>query len=295
MGSQNTDASAQAPSASGVPETVSQMKSKLFQAQKLGFTVDSYASLAEAKVIEIFQIREITEESAKLVEQVSGKDGKVEIVLLDVLLKKWRVHKGKVMRLLQGWDASNALSNAGMPLNLTTWGLDAAKSAVVLALRKEFAKHKGMLQHLEIYQDPLTVKSNTAWKAGQLHIPAASQKIEQKAATGALNLGSFTIGEQEVALYLAPQFQSLFNPKGEENKNPWICPFWVVGADEKAPTMKLTHSTHEIAGFTVNVPVLVNIKGVVAGETLTWSKKDIKTKRASQGGEPSKRARHDGC
>ena len=290
-GDQN--AGAQAPGSLCVPETVSQMKSKLFQAEKWGFTAGNHASLAEAKVIEIFQIREITEESAKLVEQVAGKDGKTEIVLLDVLLKKWRVHKGKVMKFMRGWDGPNALSNKAMPLNSTTWGMEAAKSAVILALRQEFSKHQEMLQHLEIYQDPVTVMSKTAFKVGQLQIPAASQRIEQKHSTGALNLGTFTIGGQDVPIYLAPHFQSPFNTKGEANKNQWVCPFWAVGADEKAPTMKLTQSTHEIEGYTMNVPVLVNIKGIAAGDVLTWNKKDIKAKRAGQGGEPSKRPKHE--
>ena len=65
--------------------------------------------------------------------------------------------------------------------------------------------------------------------------------------------------------------------KGEQNKNPWVAPFWIVEALESPDdcNMHVKYKIHKVDDFDVYVPVLVNNVGLQPGDVLTWCKKNI--------------------
>ena len=247
-----------------IMETVEEMKSLHFQVRKMGYSENVIVSLKENDELTFFRIQSITDTTVKLVQCVDGHDGAENELDLKDLTSTYKIYKGKITELLQGWDIAKH-----NPLSSTTWSCEASKSAVVLAMQITYRKYKDHAAVLELLQHPTTVKVTKAFKSHELHLPAASMKVERKDGKGFLQVG--------LDLRVAPQFSPPLDPNGGENKAPWIVPFWLVGAssDDEPANMQLRHQNVDVMGWKVHIPVLENKVALKVGDVLRWDKKDV--------------------
>lgn len=285
---------AQAASTKSVksPESIDQMKDKVYQASKIGFAPGNYVCEKKAADIVVWRIDSITADTdtVKLIRIDEGEDGHRKEVPFDTLLTDWRAHKGKVTELLPGWDFA---TNCCSPLDSKAWELEAAKGAVALAMRAEYQKHAGLLEHVRILMNPTIVKVTKNFKVGKLSLVCASTRIDRKTSNGSFSLG--TVGSHE--LHAASHFSAPLSSTGEPNQHAWVAPFWLVPSVEGDANMALKTVSMQVHGFTVGIPILVNSKELHAGDHLRMQNvvqgSVEATKRAESGSNPppSKRGR----
>ena len=248
-------------SKTSVPESIDQMKDKVFQASKLGFKQDTHVSEKKADEVTIWKIKSIVADAATLVQMADGEEGCQKDVPFETLLHNWRVHKGKVTESLPGWNFDTKPCS---PLDSKSWEMDAAKGAVALVMRDAYQKHAGLIQHLQILVNPTTLKTTKAFKVGELKLVGVSSRIDRKASTGSVNLGK--VGDSE--LHAAPHFVAPLDNKGEANKNAWVAPFWLVPAADRDANMVKKSFVGCVNGFSVRVPILQNSVPLKPGDKL---------------------------
>ena len=261
-----------------LPESLAQQKSKKFQANKMGFEVGGYVSLKSEKVVSIFKVAAMDDSAAELVLQQDGKDAEAKTVGINDILTNWRVHRGKVTGMLEGWDCNTNLCS---PTSSSQWRLDAVKGAVAMAAQKVSKKSSNMLQHIELLVKPTLVKVLQRFEVGELVFVGASARLEQKASKTNILVGEFTVGGALQRMHLGAHFVPPLNAHGEANEKPWVAPFWVVAKAEKPDdiNMALKFIEEKVSSdITVWVPILVNNKPLSAGDALSW---DSRTAPAS--------------
>ena len=251
-------------------ETVEQMQSKSFQACKLGFTQGAHVIEKQAETTSVWRISSIDDETVNLMETIDGKDRASKSLPIGQTLKEWRLYKGKVTCRLDGWDYE---SNSCSPLKSDTWQMECVKGAIAIALRGKFAERAHVVEHLELLQNPYMIKTKKDFKAGDLQLVAASQRIDKKSSKDAVSVGRFEAISSE--LFVTPQVVPPVGKDNQESKAPWVAPFWLVqGCEaEDEANMILKHETVVVGCISVAVPVLVNSRSVKADTTLCWKKK----------------------
>ena len=271
-GGNSSAAGAAAPKAS-VPETIAEMKSETRQVIKLGFKKDAYISPKAEKDLQTWRVDLVTEAGAECTLVAAGEEREQKTIALDDMLKDWRIHKGKVTAKLIGWDFESTRCS---PLASPVWKMDVAKGAIAMALMSEYKDHEHLLQGLCLLQNPSIVKATRAFKAGELCLVPASQRIERKQSPGSLPVGRFDLGaEDDTILYLGSQFVPPVSANGTENKSTWVAPFWIVNSTEAADAnMDLVHVERDIKGIKVFVPLLKNKKALKEGDEVKRAKND---------------------
>ena len=252
-----------------VMETVEEMKSLQFQVRKMGYVEDCIVAprkaTKEEEELQFYRVKSITDETVKLVQCVDGHEGDEHEIALNEVSSNYKVYNGKITELLKGWDVTKH-----DPLSSAAWSGEASKAAVILAMRVTYKKYNNCTEHLELLQQPTMVKAKRNFKIGELQMSAASMKIERKEGKGFLQVG--------LNLWIAPQFTKPLDKYGNENKAPWVVPFWLISSasddDEEPANMKLRHDHVDVIGWKVSVPVLQNTKALSIGDVLRWDKKD---------------------
>ena len=270
-------------------ETVDQMKDQLFQAAKMGWKVGAYVQPKDHESISTWKISAFEGSIATLVERVGGHDGGEIKVELPELMKKYRVHKGKVTELLEGWSFTTNLCS---PLSSAAWKYDIVKSSIHIAIYEQYKLHEHHVEHLEVLQHPLTVKVKAAFKAKTLRLVAASCRLDRKSTKDSICVGNFDLIESEV--HMNSHFVSPMVKDGEAAKSPWVCPFWAVTTCKDNGNMDLINEKVNVHGIDVLVPILINTSDLKPNTELTWVKKSkptLKSKDSKVKGESSKRQR----
>lgn len=260
-------------------ETVEQMQSHVFQAQKAGFKAGAHITKREAEVAALWKIAGYDGSTVSLLQQEMGLDvGEPVVVEVQELLAEWKIYKGTVTEPLPGW---NFESNPCSPLASAVWKYDYAKSAVVMAVREVFEHMYITTKDLALFVKPNAVRVSSAWKVGELMIAPASTRIERKDAPGSICVGKFDLGGPGLEpLFLAPSFANPLNAKGEPNPASWVSPFWHVpgpATKSQKPTMTLKVLSKSIGAAQVRVPILVNIKALAEDDYLVWDKSVVKS------------------
>ena len=249
------------------------MKSKKFQAAQYGFELDVFVMEKSSEEVKVFKICDISDTEVGVLEQIDGENGDGKTIDMDEFLHGWRPYKGKVTTKLTGWSSASCT-----PSQSEAWVLDGARGAVALAVRSEWMSHTRHLDELDIFLHPVTVRVRRDYRVGELTLVAASQRIDKKCFNGiCFKVCTFATESGDTSLYLASHFVLPINPKGEQNKSPWVAPFWYVSepAKEAHPNMVLKYVKHTVQGIVVQVPVLVNKVSLKNGEVLTWNSKTI--------------------
>ena len=103
-----------------------------------------------------------------------------------------------------------------------------------------------------------------------LSLVPASQKIDRKASSGSIGLGSYALPGTTTKLYLAPQTVLPKDKDGNVNKNAWVAPFWLVAStkDTAKVNMALEWGAFAVNGVEFCVPRLVNCKKLHANDEL---------------------------
>ena len=261
-------------------ETVDEMKDKLFQISKLGWTLGAHVQPRDQEDLSTWKIASLTDGVATLIERKDGHDGSTKEVTIQELMKQWRLYKGKVSELLAGWSFE---SNLCSPLSSATWMYDIVKGCVHIAVHQQYKQHANVIEHLEVLQHPLSIKVKTPFKAKSLRLVAASTRLDRKAGKDGVCVGMFDIIESE--LFLLPHFVNPLGRDGEPQKGAWVCPFWAVGAckNEEDANMHLVHELVHVNNITVHVPIMTNKVALQANTELRWVKSSQLTKPARGG------------
>ena len=165
----------------------------------------------------------ISSVEVKLVKYNEGQAGKACILSIDDFLRQCRLHKGKATQKIPGWDA---IKNPCSPLESGPFCNDVAKGAIVVAMQQIHNKWKDVLQHVELFEQPLAVKVCKDFKAGELVLPGVSPHIEKKAGKSTHWIGEFPVAHgQKAHFFAAPHFVAPRNNTGANNENPFVVPF----------------------------------------------------------------------
>ena len=262
---------AEAPATGKQPETIDQLHSKLFQIGKSGWQVGAFVQPKDADEVTTWLVKAMTDDGATLEEQRDGHAGQSKEVSIDDLLKSWRLYKGKVTQLLEGWSFD---SNRCSPLSSAAWSYDIVKGCINIAVYEQYKKHEHHVENLEVLQHPSAVKTKVAFKACELRLVAASTRLDRKSGTkDSVCCGTFDIIKSD--MFLLPHFSSPMKSDGEANKQPWVCPFWIVASckEERESNMDLIYEKVSVNNIEVSVPILTNKKDLDAGVQLKWVKK----------------------
>jgi len=198
------------------PDTVEQMKSKTYQAQKVGIKVGAFVTQKKATTVKIFKVTSISDADGANVE-FEGVATKVPVA---ELLDAWRVHKGKVSEMVE--------FETPLPHELEAWGMEAVKGAIAIAIRNEFAKNTSTMKLIQVFANPTTVKAARNLTPNELQLVAASQRVDKKHAETSIPLGEFNVSpENRMELFLLPHFVPPTSSTGEANKAPFNSPFGV--------------------------------------------------------------------
>ena len=247
-------------------ETVEQMKSQLYQCQKLGFQPGTIICPKESEEIVLLRIKSMDDETVKVAQTLDGHELVAPDIKLAMLLSKYRIHRSKVTEVLPGWNPED---DSCSPLKSSVWQTDLARSRVHLAMAVTYAEHEMHGKNLELLMNPKAVKVKSPYNKSELQLPAASPKIDRKASKTTIEVG--------LGMHIAPHFAAPFDKDGKVNASKWVVPFWLVGAadDENPPNMALRYVKVEVMKEDVFVPVLVNIVALSPGDTLRWNHDDI--------------------
>ena len=235
------------------------MKSKTYQAQKVGIKVGAFVTQKKATTVKIFKVTSISDADGANVE-FEGVATKVPVA---ELLDAWRVHKGKVSEMVE--------FETPLPHELEAWGMEAVKGAIAIAIRNEFAKNKSTMELIQVFANPTTVKAARNLMPNELQLVAASQRVDKKHAETSIPLGEFKVSpENHMELFLLPHFVPPTSSTGDANKAPFNSPFWCVKSSDtaKGANVVVTWNVVEVGGITVNVPVLTNRSAMKEGEEL---------------------------
>ena len=237
-------------------ETVDQQHDALLQAAKLGYKKDAYVTFKEDTDGALWLIKCMAEDKVTLVQRAEGKA--IATVSMQVLVKDWRVYKGKVTQELPGWDLS---AKRFAPRDSESWLADAAKGACTIAMMSVADIHDSHTNSVVIMVNPQHVKVRAPIAKGKLKLAASSQRIEKVGPKGiqssAIALGNLGIVDGEV-YQLLPHFVAPLKSDGSTNDKAWVCPFWACQQDDEAPTMRMVWETVSVGKFMVPVPVLTN-------------------------------------
>ena len=260
-------ASQQEAGAKSSMETIEQMKSQLFQVQKLGFKVDAVITPKESEEMVHYRIKSMSETSVQTALSREGHELEGPEILLAEVLEKYRLVKSKITELLPGWDAD---SNSCSPLSSSVWQSDLAKASISLAMAKLYGDHEESVKNLELLQNPTSVKVKVAYAKGELKLPAASMKIDRKESKSSIPVG--------LGMHVSTHFNAPLDKHGKANTAKWVCPFWLVGDSKQGdvgPNMVMRYEKVEVMKEQVNVPVLVNSVALREGDTLLWKHGDV--------------------
>ena len=262
------DAGGASSSASSVwaPESLDQMKSKSFQAAKLGFVAGAVIALKKAKQLQLFTITSIADAEAK----VKDEDGNEVNIAMDDFLDQYRIHKGKVTDVLPGWGPAD---HSLWCHTAEAWGTDIIKGCIGYALRATYAKNLQSLKVIQLLINPTSVKLVAPVKAGKLNIVAVSQRIDKKQGAGSVALGHFEVTPLKGAsFYVQPHFVAPLAKDGTQNKAPFAAAFWCVRTCEepKDANLFLASVAVTVGSMVINVPMLTNKVDLRADVELQW-------------------------
>lgn len=281
-------ASAATSSDNAAPQTIAQMKSMKFQAGKLGFVENAMVSIkkSDAKDERIWKVSEISDLEVKLVLQECGSDASdTKTVEIHAFLNDWKLNKARQTYKVQGWGPDKAT-----PMQCFAWLLDGAKGAAALAMQNVWTQHSQLLEHVDVWACPTSVQVTKDFKAGELTLVGASQRIDRTEPSKGVyfKLCEFEVpGNSPIQLFLSSHFVAPINATGAEAKSPWVAPFWSVVASsadqERAaaelgnkpakPTVNMTlkYVAVTMGKMVVQVPTMQNHTAVKAGTTLYWN------------------------
>ena len=273
--SSDTSVSATPAAVTAAMESIDEMKSLRFQCVKAGFKPGAHVALKAAKQTGICRIESIDESHAGIVEMSNGEivPGSEVSVGVGVLMAEWRLHKGKVVAKLEGYTPGE---HRHTPIGSASFGFDAAKAAITLVMFNAYKSMDNVLLSTDILSTPTAVLATGAFKQGQLRIYPASQTIVKVPNPKSVCVGVFPLSGQDVPLYINLQFQGVIDTQGSPTKFPWVAHFWAVrNADENNCNMELRYELHDIGGFKVYLPLLVNTCAVATGTELFWQKVEM--------------------
>ena len=273
----SADVPAAAPAAPVLTESVDTQHDHVHQARKLGYVVGAHATDTTSDSGDVFQIRKIENGIVTLVQRHDGDDGTTSKTDVETMLKSWKLFKGKVTADLTGWDPSKCRCS---PVGSSKWAFSALQGLIAFAIRAKAMEHEAAYESIRILQNPTCVKTTRAVAKGSLVLVPCTERIDKvvqgKTSKGALELGSYTIDKFTFEVQALPQFVPPLNKDGEQNKTPWVCPFWLVGEPDGAVrgNMQMHFETVQVHDLEIKVPVLTNNKKLTVNEHLLWNKSD---------------------
>jgi hypothetical protein len=258
-------------------ETVEQMRNPVFQARKAGFDIDAFVCPVDTEEVAVSKIVKYAGTKVTLQQQSLGADsGKPVVIEAEKLLSDWRLFRGSVTAFLPGWTEDKSL---GHPLDSGAWKFECVKAVINLALRSVYQTLAPGRHGIDLFIRPNMVKVKDNWPAGEFMLSPASYRLDRKEGNMTFPCGKYDLGEPAPdTVWIAPMFTPIVNSKGEASKMPWVCPFWHVphAAKGQKPVMGIRFVQKTIEGYSVKVPVMVNLRDIDPTTELNYDKTEVK-------------------
>ena len=264
-------------------DTVEQMQSVVFQAQKLGFVTGALVVRKDTNVSDVFKIHAYESTNVTLLQQHLGRSKASNTIPVTTFVNDWRLHKGTVTELLPNYHFETSRHS---PLASPLWKYDAVKAKITLALQHAYNVMEVMATDLELFTKPASVRTRSRLEVGELFLAPATQRFASKDVHGAIALGKYDLGgDSPDILFLLPHFVQPISANGKVNAAPWVCPFWHCNAASPPSMANLALKAFEvtIAEHVIKIPVLTNTNVIEAEGELLWDKgegKVFKNKRS---------------
>ena len=273
-------ASATAPQlpVQGSIESLAETKSKVFQLNKRGYTVNAFIADRKRKAqvsveeLQVFKILKLTESTVHCVHVGGPPD-----------------ESGQANKNMPTDDLSNFAVVAKLHCPLSEWrqaaplcsaeyGVEMVKHAIHIELFNLAEKHDAGLRSIDVWENPSRVKTIKNIAAKKLVLVPVTRNIahfdpdKAPPLTKAFDLGKLELpcGGNTKVFHLMPQYRA-----PADGVDGWVSPCWLVHEDEQ-PTMELTMKTCElkIGSHTakVAIPCLTNSNALVAGAVLSRRK-----------------------
>ena len=235
--------------------SVEEMSDPLFLARKRGFKEDALVADGDGSVYKITKLTVKTCE-VELMDVDSAK--KTIKTPLSTLVDKYKIFKGAV---------TSVLDIATTPLdNNPAFCQETAKGTIMYAIHLLHKKYQTWpsSQCLESLQNPFGVRATQKLPAQSLHLVPCTLNVKfvkkgEKAPAHELVLSSVNPGG--LCFILGA---TTIIPKKDDNKAPFVNPFWLVAVDDSSANLEL--KWEEAGG--VSIPTLVNSKIVPKGDYL---------------------------
>ena len=252
------------PSSAAAPpkgETVDQLKDPKHLAAKKGF-VKGACVVRKLKQHGLFIIEDVTPTNVVL----KLHEGETtESVEYSTLLEGWKTYARKISQEVS-CDAASC-----SPTKSMDWAMTAIKGAIAIAVRESLEQHEGpAFAKVSVFENPTQVRARVDIAKGELKLVAASARVDKKGSILSCCIGQFAMPSGQHDLYIAPQVALPETRDGDVNAYPWVSHFWMVQQHDtlKDCNMELHWEERSIAKYVVYVPILVNKRGVKAGEVL---------------------------
>lgn len=253
-------------------ESLEQQQSILFQARKAGFTNGIYLVKKDAVTPKVFVIKQMTSRTNIVVAEM--KDGEAidtTTITADSLFADWKVHKGIVATLLEGWSPETAVNDL---LGDSTWQAESAKGACHIAMRQVCAAVAKCPLPLKIIHKPNIIKTSERIATGTLLVAPASMRLDRKETATSIPICKY--GEH--TMFMSYHFSAPSSSQVETTKSAWVCPFWWVTqtAKKEDANLNVIWVNVEIAEHVVCIPIMVS-KQIAKGIELKVHKAALKS------------------
>ena len=282
--SSSASPSAASPSAPAIAisESVAEMQSVKYQLKKFGVEPGKYVlkkavdrddeddeddddeeedddAKKPSKIYRVLSVSEGGEVTMQITSTYEPDDDEHITVEGNDVFAKWRVHRGAVKSKMVGWSAGEPC-----PLDLITFGFDALRGAIFVAMHDHLKRFKDGDKMVDIWTNPNMVRTAGGVKGGELQLAGASTRIDRKPVASAVGVGVYRLPGEVVKLFMNPQLIPPVSNRGEAAKAPWVNPFWIVGTTTKQEkvNVKLSWIDYTVREYTIPMPLLTATKAI---------------------------------
>ena len=252
-------------STSSIVQSMDDMKSAKVQMHLAGFVIGGLVKKKDAP--HVCKITDMDDTKAVLMPTGVHTGSGIVPVPLPLLKKEWSVFKSKEQTRLEFQVMQPDMSLA--------WQVDIQKTHIMLALEELYKKYKQLQgpETIEIWENPVVVKSLVPFKTGGLKLVPVTRGIKDKNLSNSVG-NSEKISEKvdlgkligapwdEIQFSLAPCFST------KELSKYWVAPYWLVGPTPKEqPSMANMIYVKEVVNG-IPFPIMKNKCVIKPGDAL---------------------------
>jgi len=167
-----------------MPETVDQKKSVFYQCTKLGFGIGKFIKLKKGEDKSIYIIKGMNEIEVTVAECTHDHAPENKSIPVLEVFNNWKVHSGKINEVLSGF---------GSAWNTQSWGLEAVKGAVHIAVRKVLQQNEECHNVINLFTNPTLARAAVACPKGAVKLVCGTPTLDIKQGRSGISAGEFSV------------------------------------------------------------------------------------------------------